>query len=112
MSAVKRIKAGDTVKIISGSNKGTTGKVMRVLPKENAALVEGVGNKVRHIRPNQMNPRGGKKDIQVPVSLHKLALVVDEKSGKTSRVGYVKDAEGKPARIAVQAGSKLIKGDK
>ena len=56
----QRIHKDDTVKIIAGANKGTTGKVLAVLPQQNAALVEGIGVKTRHIRPNQLNPRGGK----------------------------------------------------
>src|SRR5919202_57747 len=97
-----RIKKDDVVKIISGSKKGTTGKVLRVLPGK-GALVEGVGTKHRHVKPSQLNPRGGTKDIHVPTPLHKLALVVDEKSGKTSRVGYVKNADGAKIRLARQA---------
>ena len=109
MSAIKRIKVGDIVKIISGSNKGTVAKVLKVLPKEGAALVEGIGIKSRHVRPTMLNPRGGKKDIHVPVSLHKLALVTDEKSAKISRVGYKKNAEGKTIRVAKQSNNKEIK---
>lgn len=104
----QRIHKDDTVKIIAGANKGTTGKVLAVLPQQNAALVEGVGVKTRHIRPNQLNPRGGKKDIQVPVDLSKLALVVDEKSGQTSRVGY-STKDGAKVRVARQLNNKEIK---
>lgn len=105
----QRIKKDDIVKIISGNNKGTTGKVLAVLPKKAAALIEGVGTKHRHIKPNQFNPRGGTKDIHTPTPLHKLALVVDEKTTKTSRVGYVKSADGTKARLARQAKNKEIK---
>ncbi len=105
----RRIQKDDLVKIISGSKKGTTGKVLQVLGKENAVLVEGVGVGHRHVKPSQLNPRGGKKDIHVPVSLHKVALVVDEKSAKTSRVGYVKNADGAKVRLARQAKNKEIK---
>jgi large subunit ribosomal protein L24 len=90
----QRIQKDDVVKIISGDNKGVTGKVLAVLPKKNAALIEGVGTKHRHVKPSQLNPRGGSKDIHIPTPLHKLALVVDEKTSKTSRVGYVKNADG------------------
>ena len=103
----QRIHKDDTVKIIAGANKGTTGKVLAVLPQQNAALVEGIGVKTRHIRPNQLNPRGGKKDIHKPVNLSKLALVVDEKSGKTSRVGYVVN-DGAKTRVARQLKNKEI----
>ncbi|HEU4716147.1 MAG TPA: 50S ribosomal protein L24 [Candidatus Saccharimonadales bacterium] len=105
----QRIKKDDVVKIISGANKGVTGKVLAVLSKKNAALIEGVGTKHRHVKPSQLNPRGGSKDIHVPTPLHKLALVVDEKSSKTSRVGYVKNADGAKARLARQAKNKEIK---
>lgn len=104
-----RIRKDDFVKIISGANKGTTGKVLAVLPNKNAALVEGVGVATRKIKPNQLNPRGGTKDIHVPVPLSKLALVVDPKTAKTSRVGYVVKQDGTKARVAKQANNKEIK---
>lgn len=105
----QRIQKDDIVKIISGAKKGTTGKVLAVLTKKNAALVEGVGTKHRHVKPSQLNPRGGSKDIHVPTPLHKLALVVDEKASKTSRVGYVKNTDGAKVRLARQAKNKEIK---
>jgi large subunit ribosomal protein L24 len=105
----RRIQKDDLVKIISGSKKGTTGKVLAVLTKKNAALVEGVGTKHRHVKPTQLNPRGGSKDVHTPTPLHKLALVVDEKASKTSRVGYTKNADGTKVRLARQLKNKEIK---
>lgn len=105
----QRIVKGDLVKIIAGTNKGTTGKVLAVLPKQNAVLIEGIGTKHRHVKPSQLNPRGGSKDIHVGTSLHKVALVVDEKSTKTSRVGYSKNADGAKVRLARQSKNKEIK---
>ena len=101
-----RIKKDDLVKIIAGDNKGTTGKVLAV--NANGVLVEGVGLKTRHVKPSQLNPRGGKKDIHVAVPAHKVALVADEKSAKTSRVGY-KVTDGVKARVARQLKNKEIK---
>jgi large subunit ribosomal protein L24 len=109
MPSVKRILKGDKVKIISGAHKGTTGTVLQVLTKKQAVLIEGVGELHRHVKPTQLNPRGGSKDIHVPVSLHKVALIVDEKSGKTSRVGRIKNADGVTVRIARQNNDKEIK---
>lgn len=102
----QRIRKDDVVKIIAGDNKGTTGKVLAVSPK--GVLVEGVGVKTRNIKPNQLNPRGGKKDIHVATPLHKVALVTDDKAGKTSRVGYTV-AEGVKTRVARQLKNKEIK---
>jgi len=104
-----RIQKGDLVKLISGAKKGTTGKVVTVLAKKNAALVEGIGVGHRHVKPSQLNPRGGSKDIHVPIPLHKLALVVDEKAVKTSRVGFEKNTDGKKVRLARQLNNKEIK---
>ncbi len=104
----QRIKKDDIVKLISGTKKGTTGKVVAVLPKKNGVLVEGLGVKHRKLKPSQMNPTGGHKDIHVPVPLSKVALVIDEKTGKTSRIGY-KTTEGNKSRIATQAKNKEIK---
>ena len=104
----QRIRKDDLVKVIAGKNRGTTGKVLSVLPAKNMALVEGVGLGHRHVKPSQINPRGGKKDIHVGISLHKLALVVDEKTSKTSRVGY-KVTDGVKARVARQQKNKEIK---
>jgi len=102
-----RIIKGDTVKLISGASKGTTGKVVAVTA--DGVKIEGIGQKHRHVKPSQLNPRGGHRDIHVAVPLHKVALVVDEKSGKTSRVGYIKNADGKTVRLARQLNSKEIK---
>lgn len=104
-----RIKKDDLVKIISGNKKGTTGKVLKVNTKDSTILIEGVGTKHRHVKPTQLNPRGGSKDIHVPTPLSKVALIVDEKTGKTSRVGYIKNADGNKVRVARQAKNKEIK---
>lgn len=105
----KRIQKNDVVKLISGAKKGTTGKVLAVLPQKNAVLIEGLGVKHRKVKPSQLQPTGGHKDIHVPTPLHKVALVIDEKSGKTSRIGYSKASDGAKVRLARQAKNKEIK---
>lgn len=104
-----RIRKDDLVKIITGSKKGTTGKVLSVDTKNNTVLIEGVGVGHRHVKPSQLNPRGGKKDIHVPMDISKVALVVDAKTGKTSRVGMVKNADGNKVRVARSLKNKEIK---
>lgn len=103
-----RIKTGDIVKVISGADKGKTGKVTKVLPAENKVFVEGLGNRERHMR-RSMYRQSGKKDIQVGIDASKVALVIDEKSGKTSRIGYAKNDKGETIRIARQANNKEVK---
>ncbi|MEO8691438.1 MAG: 50S ribosomal protein L24 [Candidatus Saccharimonas sp.] len=102
-----RIKKDDIVKIISGKDKGTTGKVLSVT--KTGVLVEGVGLKTRHIRPTQLNPRGGTKEVHAPTLLHKIALIADQKSGKISRIGFAKQADGTKIRVARQLNNKEVK---
>ena len=109
MATIKRIIKGDTVKLISGAKKGTTGKVIAVLTKKNSVLIEGIGNIHRKVKPTQQNPRGGHKDIHTPTPIHKVALVIDDKSGKTSRVGLSKNDDGVKTRLARQNKDKEIK---
>lgn len=104
-----RIRKGDKVKIISGDHKGTTATVEAVLPGKNAALLEGIGTFSRQVKPTQLNPMGGTKNVHTPVPLSKLALVTDAKTGKTSRVGYSIKADGAKVRLARQANNKEIK---
>lgn len=106
---MSRIRKDDMVKIISGAKKGTTGKVVKVNKKDATVLVEGVGVSHRHIKPSQLNPRGGKKDIHTPIDVSKVALVVDDKAGTTSRVGYSVDTEGNKTRVARALKNKEIK---
>ena len=101
-----RIKTGDIVKVIAGSDKGQTGKVVKVSPADNKVFVEGLGNRTRHMRAN-MYRQGGKKEIQVGIDASNVAL--DEKAGKTSRIGYGKDKDGKTVRIARQANNREVK---
>ena len=108
MKTIKRLKTGDTVKIIAGSNKGQTGKITQILTNSEAVLIEGIGNRTRHLRPTQ-HQKGGKKAIQSGIHLSNLKLVIDEKTTATSRVGYTKNAAGKTVRIAKQANNREIK---
>jgi large subunit ribosomal protein L24 len=104
-----RIRKDDLVKIIAGAKKGTTGKVLAVNAKDSTVLIEGVGLMHRHVKPSQLNPRGGHKDIHVPMDISKVALVVDEKTSKTSRVGLTKNADGTKTRTAKALKNKEIK---
>jgi len=106
---IKKIKKDDLVKVLSGAHKGKTGKVLSVSTQDQTVQVEGIGIVKRHIKPNQLNPRGGTKDIHLGLPVSKVALVVDEKTGKTSRVGISTNKEGARVRVARQLNNKEIK---
>lgn len=104
-----KIKKGDNVKVIAGSSKGKVAKVIAVLPEKNAVLIDGIGQRKRHVKPTQLNPKGGKKDIHIPMPISKVALVADKAAGKTTRVGWLIKPGGKKVRVARNLKNKEIK---
>lgn len=103
-----KIKKDDMVKIVSGANKGKTGKVLQVHPKLNAVTIEGIGEGKRYVKPNQLNPQGGTKAFQRPVDISKVTLLVGGKE-EAGRIGYVVKKDGSKVRVARKLGNKEIK---
>jgi len=107
MSASKRfapklgIKKGDKVKVIAGSNKGQTGEVKVVFPKENKVIVDGLNMVKKHIKSTQDTP-GGINEIEAPIHISNVMLV-DPKSGVATRTGR-KSVDGKLARYSKKSG--------
>lgn len=99
------VKTGDTVYVISGKDKGQTGKVLRVFTKKGKVLVEGINKVTKHLKPNQMNPQGGVVEKEAPIFSSKVMLF-DEKAGKPTRVGY-KMENGKKVRYSKKTGEVL-----
>lgn len=100
-----KIKTGDKVKVISGKNKGKTGKVLQVFPTLNRASVEGINLLKKHLGGKGKN-QGQKVEFPAPINASKLMLI-DPKTDKPTRVGYklVKDgAKTKKVRIAKKTG--------
>lgn len=102
-----RIRKGDLVKVIAGSHKGKTGKVLTTDATKQTVTVEKIGIIKRHVKPSQINPRGGSKEIHRPLPLGNVALVVDETKGKTTRIGYKFDKDGNKVRIAKSSGKEI-----
>ncbi len=98
-----RIKKGDTVVVISGSSKGSRGEVLRVIPKEDRAVVQGVAIAKRHTKPKGVGQPGGIVEREAAVHLSNLALI-DPKSDKPTRVGFRILDDGRKVRIARKSG--------
>jgi len=81
-----KIKKGDTVRVIAGSNKGAEGSVLSISRETNKAVVEGVNVVKKHNKPNAQNPQGGITEKEAPIHLSNLSLITAD--GKTTRVGY------------------------
>ena len=73
------LKVGDKVKVITGSNKGKTGKVSKVLRNENRVIVEGVNIVKKHVKPGRTNETGGILETEAPIHISNVKLVSEEK---------------------------------
>ena len=104
MSAAK-IKKGDSVVVLSGKDKGKTGTVMQVMPKDGKLVVQGVNMIARHRKPSQANPQGGIDRSEAPMFISKVAIA-DPKDGKPTRVRF-EDKDGKKVRVAVKSGETI-----
>ena len=102
-----KIKKGDKVVVLAGRDKGRSGEVLQVVPKEERALVRGVNMVKRHQRQT-MNQEGGIIQKEAPIQLSNLALA-DPKDGKPTRVGFKILDDGRKVRVAKRSGE-LIDG--
>lgn len=99
------IRKGDAVIVISGSQKGKKGEVLKVLRESHRALVKGVNVVKRHTRPSATNP-GGIVEKELTIHVSNLAHV-DPTSGKPTRVGVKVAKDGKKVRVAKKSGKEI-----
>ncbi len=103
MMKIKIIK-NDTVLVTTGNSKGVKGKVIKVFPKENKAVVEGVNLVSKHTKPNAANPQGGIIKQEAKIHISNLMLI-DPKSGNPTKVGRERDEKtGKLVRVVKKTG--------
>ena len=101
--AAAKIKKGDAVIVRSGKDKGRSGTVMQVMPKDGKVLVSGVNVMTRHRKPSQTNPQGGIDRREAPMAISKVGIAVD---GKASRVRFETKGD-KKFRVAVKSGETI-----
>ena len=99
------IKKVDTVIVLTGQDKGKTGKVLKVLVAENRAIVEGVNLVSKSTKPSAKNPQGGIIKQEAPIHISNLSLI-DPKSGKATRVSIQHDGKN-VKRIAKKSGEEI-----
>ena len=100
---MRKIKRDDMVMVISGSNKGKSGKVKAVNVKNETVLVEGVNMMTKHSKPSAGNPNGGIIQKEGPIHISNVMVMSD---GKPTRVGF-EIRDGKKVRIAKKTGKVL-----
>lgn len=95
-----KIKKDDKVKIISGKDKGKTGKVLQVFPMKKLISVEGRNLLIKHMRPKKQGEKGQKIEFPAPFNVSNTMLVCP-KCGKATRIGYkiiITEVEGKKGK--------------
>ena len=97
-----KIRKGDTVKVISGNDKGKTGRVLVVERNKNRVIVEGVRSVSKHTKPSAENPNGGILDKEAPIHVSNVMLV--DGSGDATRVGRKENDKGKLQRYSKKTG--------
>lgn len=98
-----KIHKNDNVLVISGNFKGKTGKVLKVFPKDDRVIIEGVNIRKRHSKPTQQNPQGGIVEKESPINVSNV-MVIDPKSGEAARVGkkiIIDDKTGKKKSVRI-----------
>ena len=103
--AAAKIKKGDNVVVLSGKDKGRTGTVTKVLPKDGKVVVDGINVAARHRKPSQVNPQGGIDRRPAPMHISKVAVATAD--GKPTRVRFETGKDGKKVRVAVKTGKKI-----
>jgi large subunit ribosomal protein L24 len=93
-----KLRKEDKVIVLRGRDKGKTGVILRVIPKENQVVVENVNVAKRHTKPSQKQPRGGILEITKPIDASKV-MVLDPQTGKPARIGYEIKPDGSKERV-------------
>ena len=101
----RHIRKGDTVFVRSGSDKGATGKVMKVMVDDNRVIIEGVNVRKKNVKPSQSNPQGGVTEMEMPIHMSNVSPLAND--GKPTRVRFETRADGSKVRLAARTGEQL-----
>lgn len=107
---MNRIKTGDKVRVISGKEKNKEGTVLKVFPKDQTAIVEGLNKIKRHQKQDQNNDKSGIVEKEAPIRLCKLALLEQKgkDKGQTTKVKFVLNKDGKKVRVSKKSNQELV----
>ncbi len=88
-----KLKVGDNVRVITGSNKGKEGKVLKVLRNENKVLIDGVNIVKKHVKPNRTNESGGILEVEAPIHISNVKVLDKKEEKKTEKKASKKKEE-------------------
>lgn len=102
-----KIKKNDMVVVIAGNDRGKTGKILKVFPKNNRVIIEGINIRKKHTKPSQKNPQGGILEIEAPINASNV-MMLDPKTNEPTRLGaqiILDENSGKQKRVRVSKAS-------
>ncbi len=100
-----KIKKGDNVQVLSGNDKGKTGEVLEIIPKEDKIIVKGVNVRKKHVKARKQGEESGILEIECPIPSSKVNVICP-KCGKPTRIGYSIE-KGEKVRISKKCGVKI-----
>lgn len=100
-----KLRKGDTVKVLSGNDKGKTGEVLEVIPKTQKIIVKGINIRKKHIKPRKQGEEGGIIPSEFSIHSSKVAVVCP-KCGKATRIGYSVEKDEK-VRVCKKCGENI-----
>ena len=101
-----KIKVGDNVRVITGSNKGKEGKVIKVLRTENKVLIDGVNIIKKHVKPNRENETGGILEVETPLHISNVKVVSKETKKEEKAKEAKKEAKAKEEKKEAKTSKK------
>ena len=99
-------KVGDKVSVITGANKGKSGKILHILRSKNRVVVEGINMVKKHQKPSSQNETGGIIEKENPIHISNI-MMTDPKSGKATRIGHEINKDGKKIRVSKKSNEKI-----
>jgi large subunit ribosomal protein L24 len=106
MSNSIKLKKGDRVRVLTGKDRGKEGVIMRVLPKDNKVIVDGVNVAKKHQKARTATSQGGIIDKDMPIPVPNVALL-SPSDGKPTKVGYKVLEDGTKIRVCRRTGAEI-----
>ena len=103
---MEKLRRDDQVAVMTGKDRGKTGKILRVYPAKGRALVEGINLVKKHVRPTQDNPKGGFASQERPIALSNLQRLCS-RCRRGVRVGFTRGKDGAVSRVCKRCGEGL-----
>ncbi len=100
----RHVRKGDLVVVTSGDSRGQQGKILRVIPKREQVVVQGINVRTKHMKASQANPQGGIIHKEMPIHISNVSPVSD---GRATRVRFETRADGSKVRVSARTGEPI-----